>query len=143
MIDLPVLVLFQQTDGFALHDRAGLQALSGNEVAIHVIPIRCPRPEDKAIRIGIRSSTPTRSLVLQGFFVIPMLLAGTRFHFDADLYHVDLSSTHLSRGCLHWGHPSPIAHRQYGKPMAMYALLVYSSFCHLAHTRLFVLIKAV
>jgi hypothetical protein len=43
MIDLPVLVLFQQTDGLALHDRASRQALMGNEVAIHVVPIRSTR----------------------------------------------------------------------------------------------------
>src|SRR5262249_52471027 len=96
MIDLPVLVLFQQTNGLALHDSASLQALTGNEVAIHVVPIRCARPYNKAIRIGIRSRNATCTLVRQGFFIIPMLLAGTRCNFDAYLDHTDLSPTHLS-----------------------------------------------
>jgi hypothetical protein len=44
MIDLPVLVLFQQTDGLALHDSTSLQAIIGNKVAIYVVPIRRTRP---------------------------------------------------------------------------------------------------
>jgi hypothetical protein len=94
MIDLPVLVLFQQTDGFAFNDSSGFQAVTCNEVAIHVVPFRGTRPQDKAIRIGIRSGDPTRLLILQGFFIIQILLTGTRVNFDAYLYHADLSPTH-------------------------------------------------
>src|SRR5207247_2640416 len=47
-------------------------------------------------------------LVFQGFFIIPMPLAGTRFHFDADLDHADLSPTHLSYDCIQRCHASPI-----------------------------------
>src|SRR6266498_3665217 len=91
MIDLLVLVLFQQTDGLTLHNRASLQVLIGNKVAIHVVSIRSTRPQDKAIRIGIRPRDPTRPLVLQCFFIIPTLLAGTRIHLDAYLDdHADL-----------------------------------------------------
>ena len=69
MIDLPILVLFQQTDGLAFHDRPSRHVLMGNEVAIRVVPIRSVRPQDKAIRIGIRPGDPACPLVLQGFFI--------------------------------------------------------------------------
>jgi len=90
MIDLPILTLLQKANRLTLYNSARLQLVICNEVTIYAISIRCISPYDKTIRIGIRSRYPARVLVLQGFFVIQILIAGTRFDLDEYLYHADL-----------------------------------------------------
>src|SRR5919106_4439022 len=97
MVDFSVFDLLQQAERLTLYNRTGLQCVFCNQITIQAVSIRNPRPDDKAIWIRIRSSYLTRTLELQSFFIIPILIVGTCFGFDQHFYHVNLIKGELSR----------------------------------------------
>jgi hypothetical protein len=97
MIDLFPFVLFQQADGLAIHDRAGIHVLAGDEIAIQVVPIFGGCPQDKTVRVRIRLRGPDRPLEVQSFFVIDMHVRRTGGNLYANLDHGGLlGAQHLN-----------------------------------------------
>jgi hypothetical protein len=75
VVDLHGLHLVQEGHRLTIHDRAGLQCLIGEEVAIHAASIPGAGADDESIRIGICSSHAPRLPVLERALVIEQLVA--------------------------------------------------------------------
>src|SRR5262245_47123683 len=92
MVDLPILILQEETDRLALHDRTGRQLIARDEVTIDAITIGCDRADDKAIGIRIWLIATPCLKVFKSPLIIEMLFVGASRNLDKHLYHGSLDS---------------------------------------------------